>query len=101
LGRPGGGATPNDDEPDSSESPSGGGIRFDLTRDGGFTGPPGLKSIADAERGGGDIELGLSNRGGFDRPGEAVCALDGGGGGTEGFSVWLAACEKQAIVDTL
>jgi hypothetical protein len=86
LGRPGGGGpVPSIEGLELSDSASVGGTKFDRAR-----GPDLLrggeddKFTADAERGGARLEL--SDVGGFERPGEAVCALEGGGGATADFS---------------
>jgi len=57
---------------------SGGGIRFDLTRMVGFEGGEVVRSIADAERAA-FVAGGATARGPV-IPGDAVCALGGGGG---------------------
>ena len=65
---------------------------MDLSRAADFAGGDVVKSIAEAERAGGEGGMGLIDLGGaLDRPGEAVCARDGGGGGTAGFSGWRPA----------
>jgi len=62
---------------------SAGGAKFDRARMGPLDGGEALRSIADAARvGGPDIGCRVPPI-----PGEAVWALDGGGGGNDGFGV--------------
>lgn len=62
---------------------SAGGAKFDRTRMGPLDGGEALRSIADAARvGGPDIGCRV-----LPIPGEAVWALEGGGGGNDGFGV--------------
>jgi hypothetical protein len=63
-----------------------GGARFDRARTADLLGGDVLRSIADADRSGGGAKLLLGATAAFDLPGEAVCALEGGGGAT-GFSI--------------
>lgn len=91
FGRPGGGAGGSKDDPAlcvlDEESVSEGGTKLERTRTTVLLGGDVLKSIADADRaGGGSPWCAPGESAVFDLPGEAVCALEGGGGGMAGFS---------------
>jgi len=99
FGRPGGGGGGSNDDATlgvlGDESVSEGGTKFERTRMTVLVGGDVLKSIADADRAGGASPWFVPGESeALDLPGEAVCALDGGGGGTAGFSGSDAACKR-------
>lgn len=91
FGRPGGGVGGSKDDDALCalrvESASDGGTKFERTRTTVLLGGDVLKSIADADRAGGASPWFVPGESvALDLPGEAVCALEGGGGGVTGFS---------------
>jgi len=90
-----GGASDTEEGVDAVDSASTG-AKLERERIKDFRGGETLRSIAEAERAGGgtgDVPFGIL---GEDRPGEAVCAREGGGGGVVGVATSVPAYKRAS-----